>query len=78
MAILTTITCIICGETKQETRSSSDYSKECTECKRSALDRAEREWKAGREGLTLEERIRDLENFMYHHGTHYKGPTVFG
>lgn len=78
MAILTTITCSVCGETKQEARSASDYSRECAECKSAAKDKAEREWKAGREGLTLEERIRELEHFMYHHGTHYKGPVVFG
>lgn len=78
MAILTTITCSICGETKQEARSNSDYSRECAGCKAAVKDRTEREWKASREGLTLEERIRDIENFMYHHGTHYKGPTLFG
>jgi len=42
-----------------------------------AEDRQEREWKAGREGLTLEERIRALEHFMYHHGEHYEGPITF-
>jgi hypothetical protein len=78
MAILRRITCLNCGETKEECRSSSDYSVLCQTCKRDEKDKKEREWKAGREGLTLEERIRDIEHFMYHHGTHYTGPAIFG
>lgn len=78
MAILVNIRCTTCGELKQEARSGSDYSNECYECKAKARNKKEREWKAGREGLTLEERIRDIENFMYHHGTHYTGPAIFG
>lgn len=78
MAFLTSITCSICGETKQEVRSTTDYSRECHACQAAAKDRSEREWRSGREGLTLEARIRDIEHFMYHHGTHYKGQTVLG
>ena len=80
MAVITQIHCTICGQNKQECRSASDYSSECQECKSAAKTKAERTWKAGREGLTLEERIRDIENFIYHHSRqkHYEGPIVFG
>ena len=79
MARLDWITCRACGKHKQVVCSSSDpYPHTCGECISEATDRKEREWKASREGLTIEERIRDLEYFMYHHGEHYKGPVVFG
>lgn len=78
MAYIATIHCHTCGETKREARRSSDYSNVCYDCQAKASSKAEREWKAGREGLTLEERIRDLENFMYHHGSHDFSPTLYG
>ena len=77
MAIMTTIYCSICKQHVQECRVNNDYSSECSSCKRHARDRKEREWRTAREGLTLEERLRDLEAFMYHHGTHYNGPERY-
>lgn len=77
MAILKTIHCSICNKTVQESRAANDYSNECYKCKIEKADKDERIWKASREGLSIEERIKDLEHFMYHHGTHYK-PSVFG
>lgn len=80
MAILKTIHCITCGQTKQEARSISDYSDRCYQCMGEEKNRKEREWKSGREGLTIEERLRDLENFMYHHSKqdHSSAPMIFG
>lgn len=79
MARITWITCHKCGEHKSEVSSSSNpYPKICNECLSNEADRLEREWKAVRECLTVEERLCDLETFMYHHGQHYKGPAVFG
>ena len=77
MAMMREIFCPVCNETKREARATGDYSLECRECKIEAARKKEREWKAGREGLTVEERLRDIEHFMYHHGTHYKGPMTF-
>lgn len=70
MARLWTFNCIRCGETKQEARANSDCSRECYQCKNEIKDKSEREWRAGREDLTIEERLRDLETFMYNHGSH--------
>lgn len=78
MAIMTTMTCLFCGETKQVLRSVSDYSRECPDCKQKARDAAEKQWKSEREQLSIEQRIRDIEHFMYHHGKHYNGPAVLG
>ena len=81
MAVLTMINCKTCGKSKQESVAASDYFRnECSECRANERNREEREWKAGREGLTIEERIRDIENFMYHHSrlNHSYSPTIFG
>lgn len=78
MAFITNIYCHQCHQNKQEVADSENpYPNICGSCRAENATRAERQWKAGREGLTLEERIRDLEDFMYHHGTHYK-PVRFG
>ena len=76
MAFITEIYCHTCHESKREVLD-RDNPNQCGACASLKKSKAEREWKAGREGLSLEERIRELENFMYHHGSHYK-PLVFG
>ena len=76
MAFITTVYCHTCHESKREVLD-RDNPHQCGACASAEKSKAEREWKAGREGLSLEERIRELENFMYHHGSHYK-PLVFG
>ena len=81
MAVLTTIDCKTCGKQKRESVADSDYFRnQCSECTASEKSREERKWKAGREGLTIKERIRDIENFMYHHSkkNHSHKPVVFG
>lgn len=77
MAIVVMVNCPTCGKASQEARASNDYSLECAKCKNEKATKAEREWKSGREGLTIEERLRELEHFMYHHGSHYR-PITFG
>ena len=73
MAWITSMYCHSCNQEKQITLASGEtYPSKCHECRREEADKKEREWKAGREGLTIEERLRDLENFYYHHGSHYK------
>jgi hypothetical protein len=78
MAFITEIFCHTCQKSKQEVVSGGQYPAECANCAHERKTRKEREWKAAREGLTIEERIRDLEHFMYHHGKHYEGPTIYG
>lgn len=77
MAYIANFVCIKCGKPKQEAAASGTYPNVCASCNSEEKNKKEREWKAGREGLTIEERIKDLEHFMYHHGEHYKGPLQF-
>lgn len=77
MAVITTVMCVVCGQTKRECRNAGDYSNICGECEGLERTKKEREWIAGREGLTIEERLRALESFMYNHGEHYRGPMRF-
>ena len=66
MAFVTTIYCHTCKESKREVLDRNNPY-ECGACAQIKLSAKEREWKAGREGLTIEERLRYIENFIYHH-----------
>jgi hypothetical protein len=80
MAILKRFTCKCCNKFIEEARPSSDYSGICYSCEKDNRNKEERDWKAVRSVMPMEERIRDIENFMYHHSRqqHYAPPTVFG
>ena len=80
MAILKRFTCRSCNNFREEAKSSSDYSDICHSCRVSKTNTEERDWKAVRSVMPMEERIRDIENFMYHHSRqqHYAPPTIFG
>lgn len=71
MAILRTIHCTVCGETKRESRANNDYSNICRECKRKQSNQERREFLAGRAGLTVEERLTLIEQWIYD----YKSPV---
>ena len=75
MALVTTIFCRECGRKRQVTLPcGTSVTEICNECSLKAKDKARREWLAGREGLLLEERIREIEEFMYDHQqvNHYR------
>jgi hypothetical protein len=65
MAVMTTIHCTVCKETKRECRSNNDYSSVCGECSAAAADKKRREHLASRKGLTVEERLELLEQWQY-------------
>lgn len=65
MAILRSFTCVECGDSKREAMASSDRSSTCHACKKKLSDKARREFLAGREGLTVEERLAWIEAWIY-------------
>lgn len=65
MAVLMTISCPICGETKQECRQNGDYTPECGDCQQKEADRKRREFLAGRAALSIEERLAIIEAGLY-------------
>ena len=78
MAFITTIYCHTCGQSKQEV-ASNEYPSTCGECISKANTKQHREWIAGREGLTIEERIREIEEWMYQHNTtHVPKSIIYG
>lgn len=72
MAILHTITCQTCGQSKQVCCSPSDWPTECHECAsaKAAQDRAVH--LEGLQALTLEERLARIEAWIYD----YKPPVA--
>ena len=81
MAFITTIYCHTCGQSKQEVVNSSGPFYSCNQCLSDAKDKQHREWIAGREGLTIEERIREIEEWMYqhkHNTTHVPKSIIYG
>ena len=79
MALLVDCTCETCGEKWQGmTSSSRPAPKECTECYDKRTDRQRREHFSGLDGLTLDERIRRVEEWIYDYRPPKTGPTVFG
>jgi len=79
MAFITTIHCYQCGETKREVMDSNNPHV-CGQCVSENNEKEHRVWVAGREGLTMEERVRDIEEWMYHHkkSNHTTLSTIFG
>ena len=78
MAILKTFHCKICMKEIQESRPSCWYDNICYDCEGKKRDKTELLWKMNKETLSVEDRLREIEDFIYHHGKHYKGPTIFG
>lgn len=75
MAFVTTIFCKECGEERECTFPAGQATPHiCNSCSTKAKDKTRRAWLAGREGLSLEERIREIEKFMYDHQqvNHYR------
>ena len=77
MAFITSIYCHTCKETKTESLGSGQTKMECSSCENLRKAKDEREWKAGKQGLTVEERLAEIEHFIYHHSAHYKGQQLF-
>ena len=77
MAIMMTIVCTRCKQVVQESRPSGYHGHKCHECEAKEAEDKEAVWKAMRDTMSMEERLRELENFMYHHGKHYQ-PSLFG
>ncbi len=71
MAIMKTIHCSECGETKQEVRPVDDCSSICKKCKIEIKLRKRTQHFKGLEGLTVEERIKKIEEWIYD----YKPPV---
>ena len=79
MAIVKSFTCNVCGKYKEEAMPNDVYRNTCSMCLADKESKEYREFKAGREGLTVNERLRELEDFMYYHRkmNHYRGPIRF-
>jgi len=75
---MTTITCTVCGENKQViVPSSGGYVNECGECKeRIRAEMRDRHF-AELDALTLEERVRRIEEWIYEYKPTYVPPPRF-
>lgn len=71
MAIMKTIHCRVCGESKREPRSGSDYSNICWDCSKKEADQKRQDFLASRAAMTVEERLALIEQWIYD----YKPPV---
>lgn len=72
MAYITTNTCFVCGITFQGVKSN-----ECGACAQLRIDREKREHFGALDALTLEERIRKLEEWVYYYKPTYVPPPTY-
>lgn len=73
MAYITTNRCITCGHTWQGIGGST----ECTECYSSRIGREKREYFGALDALTIEERIRRIEEWIYYYKPEYVPPPRY-
>ena len=78
MAILQNFVCKKCMKQTQEAHPGNWHENICCGCKTKEENKKELMWKMEKETLSIEDRIREIEDFIYHHGTHYRGPVTFG
>lgn len=78
MAYLTTIMCTQCGQTRQAAVSGGEsYPVLCTECRSKNAIQERLQFLKGLEGLSFEERLKKLEEFMYEHSRQFhRGPDI--
>ena len=67
MAIVTMITCSKCLKHRQVTCASGELISTCDECRNTEIDRERREHFSGLDGLTIEERLRNIEEWIYNY-----------
>lgn len=65
MAIITTVNCKQCGETKREVKPHGHFHQICNNCIKENKDRDRRVYLAGLKGLTIEERVSKIEEALY-------------
>ena len=65
MALISTVNCKQCGETKREVNSLSPHASICNSCIQENEDRDRRVYLAGLKGLTMEERLDKIEEALY-------------
>jgi hypothetical protein len=73
MAFITMITCTKCHKEKQVTCGSGQTKTVCNRCAAKEADRKRREHFGSLDGLTIEERLRKLEEWVYNYRP-YKEP----
>ncbi len=65
MAILKRFVCMVCGTEVEEARANSDHSRTCHACENSIADRERRVFLKSRKGMTTEERLSLIEQWIY-------------
>jgi hypothetical protein len=65
MAILRNFLCDTCFEKISEARGGNDYSNTCCSCQSDLADKKRRAHLASRKGLTVEERLELIEQWIY-------------
>jgi hypothetical protein len=78
MAVITSCTCHTCGKSwRGAVGSGCPPHTECSECKTKRQDIARREHFGGLDGLSIEERLRRVEEWIYNYKPPRSGPSVF-
>lgn len=77
MARIVNAFCHTCKESFQGVANAGSYPTECGNCHTKRQDRERREYFGALDALTIEERIRKIEEWIYNYRP-YKGPTTFG
>jgi len=71
MAILKEIHCSLCCEVKVEARANNDYSTYCRECQNKIKICHKKLFMETKESMSILDRVRILEDFMYEHGRQF-------
>lgn len=77
MAYLTTITCLECGENKTVAVSAGEFVTHCGECRDKEEQLRRVNYFAELDKLTLEERVRKIEEWIYEYKPTYVPPPRF-
>jgi len=77
MAIMRTVYCTRCRHTVQEARESGDYNSECNRCRAETAEYKRRKHFRELERLSIESRVRRIEEWIYNYKPSSSSDTVF-
>lgn len=77
MAFVSSFICAKCGEPRQEMIPSGEFATACSACRRKDSDAKKRTHLKGLEALTVEERLRRIEEWIYDYKPQYVPPPRF-
>jgi hypothetical protein len=78
MAVIHHITCSVCGKAKDVSASASSYPNTCNECQKKQDDIKRQTWLLERSRLSIEERIRKIEEWIYDYKPNRNNSFIMG